>query len=268
LGLHRTLCSNAPLLPLLLTAAPSLLLGCASDLHQPLHGGFASDQGGNLITGRFLSQAGVNLHAVWDTSIIAARIQRDFRNSSALYLQFLLHTLHTAYNASIAQWRLCPADSTEAANFNACSDHWGAETAALACSAAYTLPDGRRLAGSSVVLDLDYYLWSLPVAETRLMQAGVRMAHVLNLIAAGWTPPPPPQPSPEDTDGEEQNTGTIVALVLAVVVLGAALCAVVYLYRRKERLGLRGLFDPPPRWMAQHDSEPAFHSDALGRSLL
>ena len=203
---------------------------------------------------------------MWDTSIIATRIQRDFSNSSALYLQYLLHTLHSAHNASIAQWRQCGAASTEADNFNACSDQWGAETAALACSSAYTLPDGRRLAaGSGMVLDLDYYLWALPVVETRLMQAGVRMGHVLNLIAAGWTPPPPP---PEAADEEEQNTGTIVALVLAVVLLGAALCAVVYLYRRKERLGLRSLFERAPRWMAQHDSEPAFHSDSLGRSLL
>ncbi len=44
-----------------------------ADLHQPLHVGYADDQGGNLITVRFRGDS-MNLHRYWDSGLISAQV--------------------------------------------------------------------------------------------------------------------------------------------------------------------------------------------------
>jgi hypothetical protein len=46
-----------------------ILFHLVGDVHQPLHTGYATDQGGNTIT-VYINQASSNLHRVWDTNII------------------------------------------------------------------------------------------------------------------------------------------------------------------------------------------------------
>jgi hypothetical protein len=43
------------------------------DLHQPLHVGYGSDKGGNTVQLNFLGSYGTNLHSVWDSGIIENR---------------------------------------------------------------------------------------------------------------------------------------------------------------------------------------------------
>lgn len=47
-----------------------ILFHLIGDLHQPLHVGYPSDKGGNTVQLNFMSGHGTNLHATWDSEII------------------------------------------------------------------------------------------------------------------------------------------------------------------------------------------------------
>ena len=112
---------------------------------------------------------------------------------------------------------------------------------------------------------------NLAVVELRLLQAGVRMAHVLNLIADGWKPGQvEPDMPPHDGDGGEvvettRTYGAAVLVVLFVVImlLGIALVTVLCLVKRKG-LNLGSLWDKNEAGA----SEPYASSDSLRTSLL
>ena len=238
------------------------------DLHQPLHGGFASDQDGNSISGTFATASStyprVNLHAMWDTSMIATRIARDFSSGgSDQYYQYLLRALATQYNESVAGWRTCSAGTVYAGNYGACSDDWSQETARLACSTAYTTPSNVRLTMSSTLTPVSstsdgeqYYQSAIPVIERRLMQAGVRLANVLNNIAAGNTAGTTDGGSSgggnsgggssggNSGGGDEGGVskGAVAFMAVLIVALALALLMFCALYYRKEKLGLPSLF--------------------------
>jgi hypothetical protein len=101
------------------------------DIHQPLHCGFKSNEGGNLITGSFLGTA-TELHAVWDNGIIQQRLL-DFSGSYDNYAAYLVQQLKGSWSSDIAKWTTCmkPNDPT-------CVQDWGTESAGLACTYAYT----------------------------------------------------------------------------------------------------------------------------------
>jgi hypothetical protein len=46
------------------------LFHLVGDLHQPLHVGYGSDKGGNTVQLNFMGRQGTNLHSIWDTMII------------------------------------------------------------------------------------------------------------------------------------------------------------------------------------------------------
>ena len=238
--------------------ALAFLVHFIEDLHQPLHGGFASDQDGNRIVGTFLTTSTgytTNLHAMWDTNIIDTRIQRDFYSQPNRYYEYLLLALATQYNESMAGWRACSAQSAYTANYYACSDDWSQESARLACSTAYTAPDGTVLNTTTRLAPLStqaagerYYQSAIPVIELRLLQAGVRLANVLNSIAAGGAPATPTSSSTgsghsNDTDsGSGVSKGAAGFMIFLIVVLILTLLVFCGLYYRKEKMGLPGLF--------------------------
>ena len=227
------------------------------DLHQPLHGGFASDQDGNAIRGAFTTAttayAATNLHAMWDTTIIDTRIRRDFNGLPDLYYRYLLLTLATTYNESVsAVAGSARRRHRHRTNYYACSDDWSQESARLACSSAYTMPNGDRfsIAGGLTPVSASsgvgeaYYQQVIPVIELRILQAGVRLANVLNSIAAG------------DTSGGNSGgggggggdgsggvssgaAGFMVFLIVMLILMQLVFCG---LYYRKEKMGLSGLF--------------------------
>ncbi|QBZ98537.1 S1/P1 nuclease [Flavobacterium sangjuense] len=47
-----------------------LLFHLIGDLHQPLHVGYLSDKGGNTVQLNFMGSQGTNLHSTWDSKII------------------------------------------------------------------------------------------------------------------------------------------------------------------------------------------------------
>jgi hypothetical protein len=64
---------------------------------------FSSDRGGNSISGSFFGSS-VNLHALWDSSIIDQRMKQDFGGSQEGYVNFLLGGITTANQTA---WTSC-----------------------------------------------------------------------------------------------------------------------------------------------------------------
>lgn len=53
----------------------AIRLHLQGDIHQPLHCGFAGDEGGNLVTITYYGNT-ERLHAIWDTNIIDTMLQK------------------------------------------------------------------------------------------------------------------------------------------------------------------------------------------------
>jgi hypothetical protein len=137
------------------------------DLHQPLHAGRPEDLGGNRILVDFFGRHGrngdsLNLHTVWDSSILdrGHLVWPD----SAL-----------ALNAEIA-----PKEAAEWEKSTVLD--WTNESYRASEELVYRLPDGKRI-------DEAYYQAGLTLSRTALQRAGVRLAHLLNQMAAGTFSP-------------------------------------------------------------------------------
>lgn len=132
-----------------------------ADLHQPLHAGRADDLGGNTIDVTFLG-APSTLHRVWDTGLLRAA-DSDW--------QALAHRLRCALPARDGL-ALDPLV-------------WARESHELAHRVVYPLP-GRR------ILDASYVRDKIPVVETRLALAAIRLAALLDHSLAAEPGDQPP----------------------------------------------------------------------------
>ncbi len=131
------------------------------DVHQPLHASYAADRGGNRLLVTFYGEP-VNLHALWDSSIIERNLSWwTFRNWRGW--------AKTLDRKTTAVEKRTWANSTPL--------DWAQESFDLARSHAYAAQAGDDL-GSA------YHRRNLPVVEERLRQAGVRLAAVLNRVLA------------------------------------------------------------------------------------
>lgn len=139
------------------------------DLHQPLHVGFAQDQGGNLIDVRTGSSVDTrSLHSVWDEEVLKrAGLTDPVSDGGALNTE------------------ITPAELTAWQTFDVAA--WAAESFALARTRAYTKPDGTRVMPNDRLTDA-YFKAASPVLREQLKKAGVRLAHLINAAAAGTLP--------------------------------------------------------------------------------
>lgn len=130
-----------------------------ADAHQPLHAGYLEDRGGNETLVRWRSlELEVRLHAVWDHWIIRQAGLAEDRATAALAAEI------SAEDA--ARWQ------------DANVERWADESYHLAVENAYDLP-------ADHVLDAAYYERAVAVVRQQLKKAGVRLAYLLNAIAAG-----------------------------------------------------------------------------------
>ncbi len=136
--------------------ALKLLVHFVADIHQPLHVGRA-DRGGNDVEVTWFG-APTNLHSVWDSRLVDHQ-----RLSYSEYVDFL----DFATPEHVGEW----LDSGYA--------EWAAESMALR-DTVYVLPAAR--AGDVPDLRWDYADAMTPIMERRLVQAGVRLAGVLNRV--------------------------------------------------------------------------------------
>jgi len=144
-----------------------ILLGhWVGDVHQPLHVSFADDRGGNdiRITGGFYANAD-NLHAVWDSGIIAkARGERSWSSYAAELAAAIDDGRRTAWKRSgPIDWANESFRITTQHDFRYC-----------ALDGTTCRPEGRTR-----TLRAPYQQHFQPVVERRLEQAGVRLAKLL-----------------------------------------------------------------------------------------
>jgi len=142
------------------------LVHFVGDVHQPLHVGRKEDQGGNRVQVRWHGRE-TNLHTVWDSSMID-----EERLSYTEWVEFIDHPTQ----AEIRTWQ------------GTTYRDWIQESFA-ARAQVYDIGDGN--------LSYKYSYRNLPLVRQRLLQAGVRLAGLLNSIfeqpaqaAQPATPPP------------------------------------------------------------------------------
>jgi hypothetical protein len=125
-----------------------------ADVHQPLHASNNNDRGGNDVAITFMGHQ-TNLHAVWDSGIIALAVKGDERSYAMQLTREITRTERT-------RWSRGSAIS------------WANESYRIAARLIYgklphqgTLPD-------------NYEADALPIANKQLERAGVRLATLLN----------------------------------------------------------------------------------------
>jgi hypothetical protein len=137
--------------------AVKLLLHLVGDLHQPLHAGYAEDQGGKSIP-VVLDGRAMSLYDAWD----AALVERLGTDDAAIAERLIQNT------TSEQRQRWCRGNLRD----------WTWETHLLAARLAY----GALPSGSPKTLGSDYLIQANEVVETQLKKAGVRLAKILDQV--------------------------------------------------------------------------------------
>ena len=149
------------------------------DIHQPLHSSYRDDQGGNEVNSNGLCTN--NLHSTWDTCILQTRALAGGRSIEDV-------------RALAAGWGGAVTDVDRAQWLSSQPWQWSAESYAVtirpevgycvmvqgACQYSATqmsMATPRR----GVRADAAYMDWAMPIIQRRITQAGVRLAHLLNL---------------------------------------------------------------------------------------
>jgi hypothetical protein len=160
----------------------AFLIHFIGDIHQPLHVSNDGDQGGNCIT---LAQPIVHsdgrrdttkLHAVWDTDEVLSVMKvlgDENATAAALYQRF---------RDGAAVMQLTPLDWARESNDLARKDIYGK----LNIPHYDETPDDSCAPGIvKISIDRSYLDSNRADVEERLIQAGIRLANVLNQICAG-----------------------------------------------------------------------------------
>ncbi|MDZ7717053.1 MAG: S1/P1 nuclease [Balneolaceae bacterium] len=129
-----------------------MLIHLIGDIHQPLHVGTGEDRGGNDVDVRWF-WSNSNLHRVWDSGMI---------DESQLSYTELAESVNHPTEEEIKEWQ------------NSDVLDWARESMELR-DEVYDLP-------STNDINYEYMYHKYPIIEKRLLQAGVRLAGVLNEI--------------------------------------------------------------------------------------
>jgi hypothetical protein len=131
-----------------------MLIHLVGDIHQPLHVGRPGDRGGNNISVKWAG-ANTNLHTVWDSRMI---------DDTKLSYTELAQSLIRPSADVIKQWQ------------QASVRQWAAESVHLR-DRVYNIGNGN--------LGYRYAYVNMPVVRERILQAGIRLAGLLNQIYGG-----------------------------------------------------------------------------------
>lgn len=152
--------------------ALAFLVHFAGDIHMPLHSGDNEDRGGNDVSATYGIAPGLNLHSVWD----GALAERAITAASPPLIRRYSHSERAALAGGV------PAD-------------WGRESWELARGFVYANALGRdHVAGeklAEVTLSQEAIAAAAPIAGRRIVQAGLRIAGLLDsAFASGPLPEP------------------------------------------------------------------------------
>ncbi|XP_072970782.1 endonuclease 1 [Typha angustifolia] len=152
-----------------LTEALLFLSHFMGDIHQPMHVGFTSDEGGNSIHLRWFRHKS-NLHHVWDREIILTALA-DFYGKDMDSFQEDLRNNFTAgiWSDDMSSWGDCE-------DLFSCPTKYATESINLACKWGYEgVSEGDTLSD-------DYFNSRMPIVAKRIAQGGVRLAMILNRV--------------------------------------------------------------------------------------
>jgi hypothetical protein len=137
--------------------AVKFLVHFIGDMHQPLHVGRVEDRGGNSIKVKLFDEDS-NLHKVWDEGLI------DSEKLSYTEWSTLLRRRLEGQDSQTQQWK------------NSSIEDWAQESINVR---AQVYDFGRQGEGLPK-LSYEYRLKNRPLLERRLLQAGVRLAAILD----------------------------------------------------------------------------------------
>ncbi len=129
-----------------------MIIHMVGDIHQPLHVGTGKDRGGNDVRVEWMGDRS-NLHRVWDTNMI---------ESYGYEVVDIARGIDRAPQELIEKWQTATVRG------------WALESVSYR-DAVYNIPEDGKL-------DWEYRNRNFHIVEKRLLQAGVRMAAVLNAI--------------------------------------------------------------------------------------
>jgi hypothetical protein len=150
------------------------LVHFVGDVHQPLHAEDDDDKGGNTVQQIYFGK-GTNLHRIWDSGIIEQQL------GLPLGPNYSIDRAQVAAAASKLDAAVTPTERAAWApagllsNVDTASIAWANESHKLAQVAYTDLPKRPNDNWSAA-----YQAKSWPVVQTRLQQAGVRLAELLN----------------------------------------------------------------------------------------
>lgn len=147
-----------------------------ADLHQPLHAGQRDDRGGNTLLVHWLDTAkSARLHSLWDGPIGERAGFGEDTHASRMARQ-ISDRQRQAWR-SLDPWQ------------------WADESYQLAKTYAYSHPSGARVKNGDH-LRQDYLDAAATTARTRILEAAVRLADLLDTVAAGVNPYAPADDQP------------------------------------------------------------------------
>ncbi len=152
--------------------ALKFLVHFVGDVHQPLHTGFADDLGGNRFQVIYRDEP-FNIHRYWDLNIIEPRLDRLSSSAYAAYLDEVFAT------AQKTLW-ISQTDPKP----------WVTEARRYLFAGLYPVPQryeydsGRDRTEPVPVMDETYREVWMPTAEIQIARAGLRLAGILNGLAA------------------------------------------------------------------------------------
>ena len=160
--------------------------------------------------------------------MIERRINEEYHSQPHLYLEYLINQMKTTYAKNISDWTQCP--SSDESRYLACSTSWISEDATLNCQFVYRDEDNQKISQSKPFnLGQIYYSTRMPILEQRLIQAGVRLATVINKIV---------QSTDDDTEPNDICFGSmmLITVVLIQSILILALLSYTFLRRKPTRV--------------------------------
>ncbi|CAI9783857.1 unnamed protein product [Fraxinus pennsylvanica] len=152
-----------------MTEALLFLAHFMGDIHQPMHVGFTSDEGGNTINLRWFRHKS-NLHHVWDREIILTAAADYYgKDTSLLRRDIEGNFTNGIWTEDLSSWRDCD-------NLSTCLNKYAAESINIACNWGY-----KGVEAGDTLSD-NYFDSRLPLVMKRIAQGGVRLAMILNRI--------------------------------------------------------------------------------------
>ncbi|MQM06462.1 hypothetical protein Taro_039281 [Colocasia esculenta] len=152
-----------------LTESLMFLAHFMGDIHQPLHVGFAADEGGNTIAIRWYKRK-TNLHHVWDVSIIETAKKDFYKNNLNTMIESIKKNITDEWAHDVDAWETCNKKRVT------CALEYASESITISCKNAY-----KDVEQDSTLGD-EYFLSRRPIVEKRIAQAGLRLAALLNKI--------------------------------------------------------------------------------------